>query len=107
MTGVKRKPKSLPPERICDHCGMDLVARNPSGYCDHLYYPDCCEVCKKNHPSEWDKMKTENARLKAMFDFICINYYKKLNEEPRIAQLKPLDDFIEHQKKLFEDKEKE
>jgi hypothetical protein len=33
--------------RPCLHCGGDLSIRNPTGECDHLYYPDYCEVCKK------------------------------------------------------------
>ena len=32
----------------CDHCGGPIAIRNPSGYCDHLYYPECCNVCKTN-----------------------------------------------------------
>jgi hypothetical protein len=48
--------------KICEHCGMDTAIRNPSGYCDHLYYPEYCKVCK----SKW--------RLK-LFKFI-----KKLKE---------------------------
>ncbi len=32
--------------RICNHCGGEIAIRNPRGYCDHLYYPDYCEVCK-------------------------------------------------------------
>ena len=36
--------------KLCKHCGGDITIRNPSGYCDHLYYPDNCRVCKK--PSE-------------------------------------------------------
>ena len=35
--------------RLCDHCGKDVEIRNPSGYCDHLYYPERCEVCNKKH----------------------------------------------------------
>ena len=38
----------IKPKRKCNHCGMDIKIRNPSGFCDHLYYPDYCEVCKKN-----------------------------------------------------------
>lgn len=34
-------------EHRCEHCGMDKRIRNPSSYCDHLYYPDNCEECKK------------------------------------------------------------
>jgi hypothetical protein len=33
---------------LCKHCGMDLSIRNPSGYCDHLFYPDYCEICERN-----------------------------------------------------------
>lgn len=29
----------------CKHCGENINIRNPSGYCDHLYYPENCEVC--------------------------------------------------------------
>jgi len=31
----------------CSHCQMDRAVRNPSGYCDHLYYPEYCKVCEK------------------------------------------------------------
>ena len=31
----------------CKHCGEDMAIRNPSGYCDHLYYQEYCEVCEK------------------------------------------------------------
>ena len=34
----------------CIHCGLPVRIRNPSGYCDHLYYPDRCEYCKKVIP---------------------------------------------------------
>lgn len=29
----------------CPHCGGDIEIRNPTGTCDHLYYPDNCDVC--------------------------------------------------------------
>jgi hypothetical protein len=35
-------------DKRCKHCGIDIAIRNLSGYCDHLYYPEACEVCKKN-----------------------------------------------------------
>ena len=31
---------------LCIHCGYLIKIRNPSGYCDHLYYPENCNVCK-------------------------------------------------------------
>jgi len=30
----------------CPHCGMSKKVRNPSGFCDHLYYPENCKVCR-------------------------------------------------------------
>ena len=32
---------------MCKHCDEDIRLRNPSGYCDHLYYPENCKVCNK------------------------------------------------------------
>ena len=37
---------------ICNHCGYPVSIRNPSGKCDHLYYPDCCPICKILKPDE-------------------------------------------------------
>ena len=34
-------------ERICEHCGGLIRIRNPKGFCDHLYYPEFCDVCEK------------------------------------------------------------
>lgn len=34
-------------DKLCPHCNMDISIRNPSGYCDHLYYPEYCKVCKE------------------------------------------------------------
>lgn len=48
--------------QICNHCHQPIEIRNPSGYCDHLYYPDCCEVCKE--PGE----REELARLKSKYE---------------------------------------
>lgn len=33
---------------ICEHCKGEIRIRNPTGKCDHLYYPDYCDVCKNN-----------------------------------------------------------
>lgn len=32
---------------VCKHCGFSIALRNPSGSCDHLYYPSNCKVCKE------------------------------------------------------------
>jgi len=34
----------------CNHCLESITIRNPSGFCDHLYYPNNCEVCKNERP---------------------------------------------------------
>lgn len=34
-------------ERKCPHCDGDINIRNPKGFCDHLYYPESCEICKQ------------------------------------------------------------
>jgi hypothetical protein len=36
----------------CKHCGGDLTIRNPTGICDHLYYPDYCKICKQREESD-------------------------------------------------------
>lgn len=33
-------------ESECPHCGNDKNIRNPTGWCDHLYYPEYCKTCK-------------------------------------------------------------
>jgi len=30
----------------CKYCGGDIEIRNPTGHCDHLYYPENCEGYK-------------------------------------------------------------
>jgi hypothetical protein len=32
--------------KTCKHCGGNLEIRNPTGNCDHLYYPENCEICR-------------------------------------------------------------
>lgn len=34
------------PRINCEHCGMAIALRNPSGYCDHLHHPDYCALCR-------------------------------------------------------------
>jgi hypothetical protein len=35
----------------CFHCLGKLAIRNPTGYCDHLYYPENCSTCKQRDTS--------------------------------------------------------
>lgn len=46
-----QKHKDTCETMLCKHCGGNLRIRNPIGYCDHLYYPENCKICK--HP--WTK----------------------------------------------------
>jgi hypothetical protein len=55
---------------------MDTEIRNPSGYCDHLYYPYECPTCKKAHEkkksSELETLRAENAALRAEIkEWLC------------------------------------
>ena len=50
-------------DRICQHCKMEIEIRNPSGFCDHLYYPDMCEVCKKANPTELESLRLQVKEL--------------------------------------------
>ena len=39
--------KKLAKQFICPHCKKDIRIRNPSGYCDHLKYPEYCKICEE------------------------------------------------------------
>lgn len=52
----------------CNHCGGDIAVRNPSGYCDHLHYPENCKVCsspatagEESWEIEFDRKFTPNS----------------------------------------------
>ena len=47
MRELQLGERRAPPVVLCAHCGMDIGIRNPSGYCDHLYYPEYCKICRK------------------------------------------------------------
>ena len=32
-------------DRVCEHCHGLVSVRNPTGTCDHLYYPEAWSVC--------------------------------------------------------------
>ena len=49
----------------CKHCKMSVEIRNPSGFCDHLHYPEACEICdKRENPSIKAKTKTVVVHVK-------------------------------------------
>lgn len=60
----------------CKHCGGEIAIRNPSGVCDHLYWPDCltdeAKLANGFKPVEqrsivWMK---ENVTKEEMLDFL-------------------------------------
>lgn len=49
FAGTKIKEPSKE-SKECDWCGYEIALRNPSGDCDHLYYPD--NVNKEKKPKD-------------------------------------------------------
>jgi len=47
---------------VCPHCDQNIKERNPTGYCDHLYYPNECPICKEIYSEENidERRKTNN-----------------------------------------------
>jgi len=45
LDGWKIEHRKPVHEEFCTHCHCPISTRNPSGYCDHLYYPENCKVC--------------------------------------------------------------
>lgn len=57
-------PKSMMSKREkCKHCKMPIAIRNLSGFCDHLHYPEYCDICNGKTPpakeERWEKRITE------------------------------------------------
>lgn len=46
LNGVNQMSSKTNQVERCSHCTYPISIRNPSGYCDHLYYPECCVTCK-------------------------------------------------------------
>lgn len=41
---------------LCNHCHTPIAIRNQSGFCDHLRYPESCEICfGKPMPEAWEE----------------------------------------------------
>lgn len=47
LTNDEIREKHIALRKMCIHCGEQVALRNPTGYCDHLHYPDYCRVCKR------------------------------------------------------------
>jgi len=63
----------------CKHCNENIELRNPSGYCDHLYYPENCGVCN-NDPSPHDILGEVRRILEVPEFASIIEFVKELKE---------------------------
>ena len=47
MTMLKKPQNKNGGQKLCRHCGGDMAIRNPTGWCDHLHYPEACTACQR------------------------------------------------------------
>jgi len=53
-----------PEVKLCEHCFYDLSIRNPSGFCDHLYFPENCTICQERiYPVKSPESDMENMEV--------------------------------------------
>lgn len=53
---VEHQPPAQNTIETCRHCGGSLKSRNPTGICDHLYYPEYCDECNEKCKNVYSKM---------------------------------------------------
>lgn len=58
---------------ICKHCECHIEIRNPTGWCDHLYYPDYCAVCQK--------MQETRGEVSKMSESVSVQLVRNENSE--------------------------
>jgi len=51
------------PQPVCKCCGLSIAIRNPSGYCDHLRYPENCKGKCKPQQEAWDRFDETDFRF--------------------------------------------
>ena len=82
-------------KEICPHCKMEIAIRNPSGYCDHLYYPDSCKICeiimKKDRQNKMPESVSEAINIPTTENIL--NVYKDGRQQARAETIK---EFIEY-----------
>ena len=81
---IDRELDTPPVKQKCKHCEMDIAIRNPSGFCDHLYYPENCYVCFRavKQTQEWENKCMEDItpiKYKIQNIFANITEYGKLD----------------------------
>jgi (p)ppGpp synthase/HD superfamily hydrolase len=42
----ERRLKIMRPDLFCKHCGFQKELANPSGFCNHVHYPEGCDICR-------------------------------------------------------------
>jgi len=45
MCKIEIEKEKILSKYICQHCKGDIRIANPSGFCNHVYYPECCDIC--------------------------------------------------------------
>lgn len=86
----------IPKEYICTCCKGDLRIRNPTGNCDHLYYPD--NVNKNFNSPNSRKEITTKAILGSPSGDAFLNKYLRFKEVCIKNKVLDIDEII----KLFE-----
>jgi len=61
---MKPHPNNKPGDEVCPNCGGSVAVRNPTGTCDHLYWPDMLtpEARAKIDPAELARIQTDCMR---------------------------------------------
>ncbi len=90
----------------CKHCKGYIDMRNPSGYCDHLYYPEYCDICSgKTLPhTQWEEgsKKSEGityTKMATKKDLLALPIVKKLLHAEYLRGRKQIAQKIEKMKK--------
>ena len=95
----------------CEHCKMDIEIRNPSGFCDHLYYPENCKVCSRSHLpdskgwGDWESDLLELADLSFGSRFVGEHCSKFSDYETRM--IKFIKDLLSQEQDRIKDLEDE
>jgi len=79
-------------KKLCKHCKRDVSMRNPSGFCDHLYYPNYCDICSGKR-EDWEK-EFDNVWLNPNNTFLRWGIYFKGKEKIGRALKRDIGDYV-------------
>lgn len=68
--------------KVCPHCKGDIEIRNPTGFCDHLYYPDMCEICRGEPEKAW-VVYMVRCRDRSLYTGITLDISRRITEHNR------------------------